>query len=296
MELVRSSVSIDCGLPCVKARSAPAIVFSGPAQRLLTLWPARSRSRHATLSIESSDSFVASAAASIATGWSEPVPGRELHPLKSKRLSRRTLTSISGSCAVIRMRASEPATRGTRQTAPDPISLTSCLQLFSKTLLTPATARALMKQACLSLERGRCVGGLSRSTFQDRAPGGRMKKDVTRRDVIRVGSVVFASGAAGLLEALLSGCSAASNSSSTTSSSSSSSSSSCAQATNVTGRILWMTAPTPTSATTTWTPASPNGPTFVPTRKGQAESRAGFRSISISRLPITTAGPVLLVF
>ena len=33
--------------------------------------------------IESSDSFVASAAVSIATGWSEPVPGRELHPLKS---------------------------------------------------------------------------------------------------------------------------------------------------------------------------------------------------------------------
>jgi hypothetical protein len=32
---------------------------------------------------ESSDSFVASAAASIATGWSEPVPGREFHPLKS---------------------------------------------------------------------------------------------------------------------------------------------------------------------------------------------------------------------
>jgi hypothetical protein len=30
-----------------------------------------------------SDSFVASAAASIATGWNEPVPGRELHPLKS---------------------------------------------------------------------------------------------------------------------------------------------------------------------------------------------------------------------
>ena len=32
---------------------------------------------------EGSNSFVASAAASIATGWSEPVPGRELHPLKS---------------------------------------------------------------------------------------------------------------------------------------------------------------------------------------------------------------------
>ena len=54
-----------------------SIAFSGPAQRSLTLWPARSRSRHATLSTEGSDSFVASAAASIATGWSEPVPGRD---------------------------------------------------------------------------------------------------------------------------------------------------------------------------------------------------------------------------
>jgi predicted HAD superfamily Cof-like phosphohydrolase len=49
----------------------------------LALRPARSRSRQATLYTESSDSSVASAAASIATGWSEPVPGRELHPLES---------------------------------------------------------------------------------------------------------------------------------------------------------------------------------------------------------------------
>jgi hypothetical protein len=83
MELVRSSLSIVGGLPCVTVRSAPALVVSGPAQRLLTLRPARSPSRHPTLYTESSDSFVASAAASIATGWSEPVPGRELHPLKS---------------------------------------------------------------------------------------------------------------------------------------------------------------------------------------------------------------------
>ena len=82
MELVRSFVSIVSGLPCEKVRSAPAMIVSGPAQRSLTLWPARSRSRQATLYTESSDSFVASAAASIATGWSEPVPGRELHPLK----------------------------------------------------------------------------------------------------------------------------------------------------------------------------------------------------------------------
>ena len=83
MELVRSSISIVSGLPCETVRSAPAIVFSRHAQRSLTLWPARSPSRLATLYTEGSDSFVTSAAASIATGWSEPVPGRELHPLKS---------------------------------------------------------------------------------------------------------------------------------------------------------------------------------------------------------------------
>src|ERR1700691_4846082 len=83
VELVRSSIPTAGGLPRVTVRSAPAIVFSGPAQRSLMLWPARSRSRQATLYTESSDSFVASAAASIATGWSEPVPGRESHPLKS---------------------------------------------------------------------------------------------------------------------------------------------------------------------------------------------------------------------
>src|SRR5437867_4091036 len=98
MELVRSSVSIASGLPRVTVRSAPAIVFSRPAQRSLTLWPARSRSRQATLYIESSDSFVASAADSIASGWSEPVPGRELHPLKSSAfhgaLSRQHLTRL----------------------------------------------------------------------------------------------------------------------------------------------------------------------------------------------------------
>src|ERR1700736_90779 len=81
--------------PCVTVRSAPAIVFSGPAQRSLMLWPARSPSRLATLYIESSDSFVASAAASIATGWSEPVPGRELHPLKSSAFHGALLRQLS---------------------------------------------------------------------------------------------------------------------------------------------------------------------------------------------------------
>jgi Xylose isomerase-like TIM barrel len=94
MELVRSSISIVSGLPCVTVRSAPAIIVSGPAQRSLTLWPARSRGRLATLSIESSDSFVASTAVSIATGWNEPVPGRELHPLKSSAFHGALLRAI----------------------------------------------------------------------------------------------------------------------------------------------------------------------------------------------------------
>ena len=65
------------------------------------------RVAYATLSIESSDSFVASTAASIATGWSEPVPGRELHPLKSSAFSRRTVSStisIVSGCHLRRLR------------------------------------------------------------------------------------------------------------------------------------------------------------------------------------------------
>src|SRR6516165_1084928 len=45
MKRIRSCFSIVGGLPCEKARSAPAIVFSRPAQRSLTLRPVRSPSR-----------------------------------------------------------------------------------------------------------------------------------------------------------------------------------------------------------------------------------------------------------
>ena len=83
MKRVRSCFSIVGGLPCNTARSAPAIFLSRPAQRSLTLGPARSQSRRATPYTESSDSFVTFTIVSVATGWSEPVPGRELHPLKS---------------------------------------------------------------------------------------------------------------------------------------------------------------------------------------------------------------------
>ena len=59
-----------------------------------------------------------------------------------------------------------------------------------------------------------------------------MTKEITRRDVIRVGSVIFASGAMGVLQTFLTGCNAAGNSSSSTSSSSGSSA--CVQSTNIT--------------------------------------------------------------
>jgi hypothetical protein len=44
----------------------------------------------ATLSIEGSGGFVTSTAAPIATGWSDRVAGRELHPLKIRAFPRRT--------------------------------------------------------------------------------------------------------------------------------------------------------------------------------------------------------------
>jgi hypothetical protein len=88
MELVRSSVPIASGLPREKVRSAPAIIVSVPAQRSLTLRPARSRSRLATLYIESSNSFVASAADRV-----ERTSSRAgVSPAEVQCLSRRTVT------------------------------------------------------------------------------------------------------------------------------------------------------------------------------------------------------------
>ena len=76
MEFIRSYDSISFGLPRNRGGSAPALSVSGPAQRSLTLRPARSPSRLATLCTRGFSSLVASTAALIATEWSEPVPGR----------------------------------------------------------------------------------------------------------------------------------------------------------------------------------------------------------------------------
>ena len=48
------------------------------------------KSPYATLCTGGSDGFVVSTAAPIATGWSDPVPGRAFHPAVDQRFSRRT--------------------------------------------------------------------------------------------------------------------------------------------------------------------------------------------------------------
>src|SRR5215468_2786050 len=112
--LFARTISINVGLPQLHGGSAPALHFSRPAQRSLALWPARSPSRLATLYTESSDRFVTSAIVSVATGWSEPVPGRELHPLKSSAFSRRTCNTLL-TTSVILQRAGRPRRSGRRR-------------------------------------------------------------------------------------------------------------------------------------------------------------------------------------
>src|SRR2546429_9761489 len=75
MELVRSCLSTNFGLPRNRGGSAPALVFSRPAQRSLTLRPARLPSRLAALCTRGFSRLVASPAL-IATRGGEPVPGR----------------------------------------------------------------------------------------------------------------------------------------------------------------------------------------------------------------------------
>jgi len=45
--------------------------------------------------LEGFDGFVTSTVAPIATGWSDPLAGREFHPLKIHTLPRRTIGFVS---------------------------------------------------------------------------------------------------------------------------------------------------------------------------------------------------------
>jgi len=76
LELVRSYRSTNFGLPTNRGGSAPALSVSGPAQRSLTLRPARSPSRLATLCTRGFSSLVAFNCCSDCYRVERPVPGR----------------------------------------------------------------------------------------------------------------------------------------------------------------------------------------------------------------------------
>jgi len=91
MEFVRSYYSISFGLPRNRGRvgSCISLFEACSAFTHVTGLHAR-RVAYATFYTEGFSSFVASAAASIATGWNEPVPGRISLPLRTNAFSRRT--------------------------------------------------------------------------------------------------------------------------------------------------------------------------------------------------------------
>ena len=83
---------IDCGLPLKTGGSALALVVSRGLLSVYSRYGLHARQvAIATLYTEGSNGFVTSAAASIATGWSEPVPGRVCLPLWTNAFSRRTV-------------------------------------------------------------------------------------------------------------------------------------------------------------------------------------------------------------
>ena len=95
------------GLPHARARSAHTLDVSRPARRSLALRPACSpHGPRPHVCLEGSDGFVTSTAAPRATGWSDPVAGWDLHPLKTNTFARRTLAAclfrgpvpVSGPC------------------------------------------------------------------------------------------------------------------------------------------------------------------------------------------------------
>ena len=90
-------VSRDGGLPRIATGSAPTSGCFGACIGVHSRCglPAR-RTAKAARCLEGFDGFVTSAAAPIATGWSDQLSGRESHPLKIRAFSRRTATHAPG--------------------------------------------------------------------------------------------------------------------------------------------------------------------------------------------------------
>jgi hypothetical protein len=83
MEPIRSYCSTSVGLPLLAVGRLLHYTFRG----LLSVYSRYSlharQVAYATLYTRGSDDFVSSVAALIATGWSEPAPGRDFHPLRT---------------------------------------------------------------------------------------------------------------------------------------------------------------------------------------------------------------------
>jgi hypothetical protein len=83
MELVRSYCSINLGLPLLAVGRHLHCTFRGLLSVHSRYGLHARQVAYATLYTRGSDDFVSSIAALIATGWSEPAPGRDLHPLRT---------------------------------------------------------------------------------------------------------------------------------------------------------------------------------------------------------------------
>ncbi len=77
----------DGGLPLPNAGSAPHWSFRGLLDVHSRYGLSARRAAMRPVCLEGSDGLVASTAAPIATGWSDPVAAWELHPLKNQHLS-----------------------------------------------------------------------------------------------------------------------------------------------------------------------------------------------------------------
>src|SRR5260370_4496177 len=99
MESVRSSSPSGISLPRVLGGSAPASAVSGLARCLLHITACRlAKSPEATLYIRGFSGFVTSTTAPIATGRSEPVPGRDFQPAVDQRLFTAHQQALASFC------------------------------------------------------------------------------------------------------------------------------------------------------------------------------------------------------
>jgi len=98
MEPIRSYCSTSVGLPLLAVGRLLHYTFRG----LLSVYSRYSlharQVAYATLYTRGSDDFVSSVAALIATGWSEPAPGRDFHPLRTSAFHGAPQTCVMAIC------------------------------------------------------------------------------------------------------------------------------------------------------------------------------------------------------